>query len=126
VRFPLTWGRARDTNRLALEDYPGSWECSLVNNGEVWRTWRWKVGADGKVEMHPEQKAGVGLGYNTYLIDMEIPAGGSPMDKRLVPGESVAKGLFYGIPWTSAEGKATAAKVPKKGEPFSLPSNMVK
>ncbi len=126
VRFPLTWGRVRDTNRLALEDYPGNWECSLVNNGEVWRTWRWKVGADGKVEMHPEQKGGVGLGYNTYLIDMEIPAGGSPMDKRLVPGESLAKGLFYGIPWASAEGKATAAKVPKKGDAFSLPSNMVK
>src|ERR1044072_494047 len=126
VRFPLTWGKVRDTNRLALEDYPGSWECSLVNNGEIWRTWRWKVGADGRVEMHPEQKGNVNLGYNTYLIDMEIPAGGSPMDKRLVSGESSAKGLFYGIPWTSAEGKATAAKVPKKGDAFSVPSNMVK
>jgi hypothetical protein len=54
------------------------------------------------------------------------PAGGSPMDKRLVPGESTAKGLFYGIPWTSAEGKAIAAKVPKKGDAFSVPSNLVK
>lgn len=125
VRMPLTWGKVRDTNRLALEDHPGNWECSLMNNGEIWRTWRWKVGPGGLPEMHPEQKGNINLGYNTYLVDMEIPAGGSPMDKRLVP-ESLAKGLFYGIPWTSAEGKATAAKVPKKGDAFSVPSNMVK
>jgi hypothetical protein len=126
VHMPLTWGSVRDTNRLALEDYPGNWECSYNVNGAVYRTWRWKVGADGRIETHPEQKGNVSLGYNTYLVEMDIPAGGSALDKRLVPGESLAKGLFYGIPWTSAEGKAMAARVPKKGEPFSLPSNMVK
>lgn len=125
VRMPLTWGSVRDTNRLALEDYPGNWECTLNVNGEAWRTWRWKIGTDGKPEMHPEQKGNINLGYNAYLVDMEIPAGGSPMDKRLVP-ESLAKGLFYGIPWASAEGKAMAARVPKKGDAFSVPSNMVK
>lgn len=126
VRFPLTWGKVRATNRLALEDYPGNWECSYNINGQAWRTWRWTVGSDGKVVTHPEQKGNINLGYNTYLIDMEIPAGGSPLDKRLVPGDSLAKGLFYGIPWSTPEGKATAGKVPKKGEPFSLPSNVVK
>lgn len=56
LQAPLTWGRVRDTNRLALEDYPGNWECSLMNNGEVWRTWRWRIGSSGMPEVHPEQK----------------------------------------------------------------------
>ena len=122
---PLTWGRVRATNRLALEDYPGKWECSLMNNGEVWRTWRWTIGSDGMPAVHPEQKGNVNLYFNSFLVDMEIPAGGSPLDKRLT-SDSVAKGFFYGQPWTSAEGKAMAARVPKKGNPYPVPSNMVK
>jgi hypothetical protein len=122
---PLTWGKVRATNRLALEDYPGNWECSLMNNGEVWRTWRWKVGSDGMPSMHPEQKGNVNLYFNSFIVDMEIPAGGSPLDKRLVP-ESTAKGFFYGQPWTSAEGRAMAGRMTKKGAPYPVPSNLVK
>ncbi len=122
---PLTWGGVRASNRLALEDYPGNWECSLMNNGEVWRTWRWRVGSNGMPETHPEQKGNVNLYFNSFIVDMEIPAGGSPLDKRLVP-DSTAKGFFYGQPWTSAEGKAMAGRVTKKGTPFPVPSNQVK
>lgn len=125
LKAPLTWGRVRDTNRLALEDYPGNWECSLMNNGEVWRTWRWRIGADGMPELHPEQKGNVNLYFNSFIVNMEIPAGGSPLDKRLVP-EATAGGFFYGQPWTSAEGKAMAARLPKKGSPYPVPSNLVK
>jgi hypothetical protein len=28
LHAPLTWGKVRDPNRLALEDYLGNWECS--------------------------------------------------------------------------------------------------
>ena len=125
LKAPLTWGSVRDTNRLALEDYPGNWECSLMNNGEVWRTWRWKVGADGRPELHPEQRNNVNLYFNSFIVDMEIPAGGSPLDKRLAP-EATANGFFYGQPWTSAEGKAMAARLPKKGNPYPVFSNLVK
>jgi hypothetical protein len=31
--------------------------------------------------------------------------------------------FFYGQPWTSAEGKTMANRVPKKGNPFPVPSN---
>lgn len=124
LKAPLTWGSVRDTNRLALEDYPGNWECSLMNNGEVWRTWRWKVGAEGMPQLHPEQKGNV-LYFNSFIVDMEIPAGGSPLDKRLVP-EATANGFFYGQPWTSAEGRAMASRVPKKGNPYPVFSNLVK
>lgn len=122
LQAPLTWGGIRDTNRLALEDYPGNWECSLMNNGEVWRTWRWKIGSNGMPETHPEQKGNVNLYFNSFIVDMTIPPGGSPLDKRLVP-ESTAKGLFYGQPWTSAEGRAMAGRLPKKGSPAPVPSN---
>jgi hypothetical protein len=122
LHAPLTWGRVRDTNRLALEDYPGNWECSLMNNGEVWRTWRWRIGAGGMPELHPEQRSNVNLYFNSFIVDMEIPAGGSPLDKRLVP-EATAGGFFYGQPWTTAEGKAMAARLPKKGTPYPVFSN---
>jgi len=122
LQAPLTWGerRNRDTNRLALEDNPGNWQCEWMNNGEVWRTWRFTIGSNGKPPMHPEQNGNVNLAYNSYLVDMEIPAGGSPLDKRLT---GASPGLFYGLPWTTAEGKTMAGRVPKKGNPHPVASN---
>ena len=119
---PLTWGERanRWEERLALEDYPGNWECSLMNNGEVWRTWRFTIGADGRPPLHPEQNGNINLNYNSYMVEMEIPPNGSPLDERLA-GASPA--LFYGQNWISAEGRTMAAKVPKKGNPFPVPSN---
>jgi hypothetical protein len=96
-----------------------------MNNGEVWRTWRWKIGSNGMPEKHPEQNGNVNLYFNSFMVDMEIPAGGSPLDKRLVP-VSATEGFFYGQKWTSAQGKAMAAKVPKKGDPYPVPSTSVK
>lgn len=125
LQAPLTWGTKRQSNRLALEDYPGNWECSLMNNGEVWRTWRWTIGSDGKPPLHAEQNGNVNLYFNSFIVDMEVPATNSPLDKRLVP-EAMRSGLFYGIPWKSAEGKAMAAKLPKKGLPYPVPSTMAK
>ncbi len=121
LKAPLTWGRVRETNRLALEDYPGNWECSLMNNGEVWRTWRWRIGSNGRPDVHPEQNGNVNLYFNSFIVDMMIPAGGSPLDQRLVP-VSATEGLFYGQKWTSAEGRAMAARLPVKGKPWPAPS----
>ena len=92
---PLTWGEKanRWENRLALEDYPGNWECQLMNNGEVWRTWRFMVGANGKPVLHPEQQGNINLNYNSYLVEMEIPANGSALDDRLTGASS---SLFFG------------------------------
>ncbi len=123
--LPLTFGEGRNTNRLSMNDYPGNWECSLMNNGDIWRTWRWKVGRDGMPEMHAEQKGNVNLYYNSYLIDTQIPAAGTILDKRLAP-VSLAEGLFYGQKWTTTEGKAMAAKVPTKGSPAPIPSDKIK
>ncbi|HEV7699505.1 MAG TPA: hypothetical protein VGO43_04695 [Pyrinomonadaceae bacterium] len=122
VLAPLTWGERQNRwdPRLALEDNPGNWECSLMNNGDVWRTWRFVIGSDGRPKVHPEQNGNINLGYNSYLIDMEIPAAGSALDGRLV-GPSAS--LFYGQPWTSSEGKTMAGRVPKKGNPFPVASN---
>lgn len=110
---------------LNMSKYPGNWECSLREKGETWRKWRWTIGRDGMGVKHPEQNGNVNLYYNSYLIDTEIPAGGSTKDKRLAP-TSLADGFFYGQPWTTPEGKAMAAKAPTKGSPTPLPSNKIK
>ncbi len=109
---------------LNIEKYPGKWECSVVANGETYRTFRWEV-ANGKIVPHAEQQNGnVNLFYDAAIIDMEIPVGGSPIDHRLMPMPEM--GLFYGIPWKTAEGKAQAARVPKVGNPYPVPSTKAK
>ena len=107
--------------RMKMENTRGDWECRILSNGEPYRTLRWKVGPDGKIEPHPEQQNGnINLFHNTFLVDMEIPEGGTEWDHRLAPMPN--DGLFYGIPWSTAEGKAMAARMPKKGNPFHVPS----
>lgn len=124
--LPLTYGSGRAApNRLNLSDYPGRWECSMRDEGETLRTWRWTIGADGMPVRHPEQSGNVNLHPNAYLVETEIPAGGSAMDKRLAPA-SPGEGFFYGQSWTSAEGSAMASKVTAKGSPAPVPSNKVK
>ena len=119
--LPLSFGN-RNTNRLKMEDYPGDWKCDVLKDGEKIRTFSWKVGSDGKLVPHPEQANGnTNLYYRAILVDTEIPAGGSEYDHRLKPG--AAEGFFYGVPWKTPRGKAMAAKVPKKGNAFHVPSN---
>ena len=76
-------------------------------------------------QIHPEQKGNINLNYNSYLVEMEIPAGGNALDHRLVP-DAVKLGFFYGQQWKSPEGIAMAGKLPKKGNPFPVPSTMAK
>jgi hypothetical protein len=117
--LPITWRKTRE-NRPALEDYKGNWQCTFGKGNVVWRIIRFKVGADAMPELHPEQRGNINLGYNTYLVDMEIPIGGSLLDGRL---NGASTSLFYGQPWTTAEGKAMANRVPKKSNPFPVASN---
>lgn len=122
MTLPLTWRRTNE-NRVSLDEYKGDWQCTIGKGGEVWRTIRFRVGANGMPEVHPEQRGNINLGYNTYLVDFEIPAGGSLLDGRL---NGPSNSLFYGQPWTSAEGRTMAARVPKKGNPFPVPSSAAK
>lgn len=117
---PLSWGGDRRSGRLLIEDYPGNWQCTISKNGQVWRTWRWSIGRNGRPAVHPEQLKNVNLGYNSFLVEMEIPPGGAPMDGRLA-GPSTS--LFYGQPWTTTEGKAMAGRLPKKGTAWPVASN---
>jgi hypothetical protein len=120
-QLPLYTGKTAFPSQTRIEDHPGQWECSIIGNGVTYRTFRWEV-AGGRIVPHGEQQNGnVNLFHNSALIEMEIPTGGSPIDFRLMPMPEM--GLFYGIPWTSAEGKKMAASVPKVGNAFHVPSD---
>ncbi len=123
VMLPFVWKNGN--GNVTMSEHPGNWECSMMDNGEKFRTWRWTVGRDGMPAKHAEQNGNVNLYFNSYLLDMDIPAGGSTLDKRLVP-VSATEGFFYGQPWTTPEGRAMAAKVPTKGSPAPVPSNRIK
>lgn len=121
VRLPLLINGDAPNNRLGLRDRKGNWECSVRLDGEPVRTFRWTTGSNGLPVPHPEQASGnVNLHHDSYLIEAEVPAGGSFYDHRLLPLPN--DGFFYGIPWRSAEGKAAAAKIPTKGSPYHTPS----
>ena len=55
---------------------------------------------------------------------MELPAGGAVFDYRLSPMPN--SGLFYGIPWSTAEGRSMEGRLPKKGDRYHIPSNKAK
>ncbi|MCU0239991.1 MAG: hypothetical protein MUC29_11165 [Pyrinomonadaceae bacterium] len=94
----------------------GKWECAIVEKGVTFRTFRFEI-KNGDLVSHPEQRNGnINLFHKAALVDMEIPKGGTLADFRLLPLPN--DGFFYGIPWTTAEGKAMAGSVPKKGIPF--------
>lgn len=124
--LPMTWaGDGKKYDRLEMSAKPGNWECKYINNGEVYRIFRFKVEIDGAIAPHPEQASGnVNLYRNAFMIDMEIPEGGTEFDYRL--GSQPEKGFFYGIPWKTAEGKAMAKRVPTKGSLLPTPSNKIK
>ena len=109
------------TTGTSIAEYPGKWECAIRQAGSTLRIFRWEVGLDGKVVPHTEQQNGnINLFYKTYLVDVEIPSGQNAFDYRVMPMPNA--GLFYGIPWSTPEGKAMAAKVPTKGNPYPLSS----
>ncbi|MEO8434682.1 MAG: hypothetical protein ABI596_07285 [Pyrinomonadaceae bacterium] len=123
VVLPLTWGRQGVyQNFTKLEEHPGHWECTYREGVNVVRTWRWTVRPDGSVAPHPEESsAGLTLFPGGHLVETEIPAGGSFIDKRIFP-DAVRAGFLYGHRWQSAEGKAMAARLPAKGKPWPVPS----
>lgn len=121
--LPMAWGGdGKKYNKFEISTKPGNWECKFMNNGETYRIFRFKVESNGEIARHPEQAIGnVNLYHNASIIDIEIPDGATEYDYRLAP--QPAKGLFYGIPWKTAEGKAMAARIPKKGSLLPVPSN---
>lgn len=115
AKLPLTLGK-RDSYFTNVSENPGKWECKIMENGEILRIFRFEVGSDGEIIPHAEQKNGnINLLGKTYLIEVEIPSTSS-IDERLLPMPEA--GIFYGIPWSTVEGKSAAQHVPKKGDPF--------
>ena len=122
VALPLTWGRqGMYQNLTKLEEHPGRWECTYREGTNVVRTWRWTVRPDGSIPAHSEEGAGLTFFPGAHLVETDIPAGGSFIDRRIFPA-AVQAGFIYGHKWQTPEGKAMAARVPAKGRPWPLPS----
>ncbi len=131
-RDPINFVRMNSQLPMAIKgnnDYfydpskdPGKWECRIMGDGDrtVYRTFSFEIASDGKITPHPEQRSGnVNLAENETMVEIVIPDGGSTLDQRLLPQPDA--GFFYGIPWTTPEGKAAAKRVPTKGKPYPLP-----
>ncbi len=118
--LPLSLGKAKNTNFTTdISKTPGNWQCTVTGSAdrELYRTFRFTIDNSGRIVPHPEQQNGTVVFADwEFMIDMEIPAGGSPIDQRLM--RSPNAGFFYGIPWSTPEGKAMAGRVPTKGNPY--------
>lgn len=120
IQLPLSVGKAHTPNWTDVTRHPGPWACDIVGDKSktVFRTLRFEVG-NGAIVPHPEQRsANVRFDADHWLVDLQIPDGGSDIDKRLLPAPTA--GLFYGIPWTTPEGRAMAARMPAKGDPLPV------
>lgn len=117
IQLKNNGGTSADNQNPSFEGNAGEWKCDLRSGAETIRTFKWTVGRDGMPVEHAEQTSGnVNLHWGSALIDVEFPAGGSSMDKALMPMPNA--GLFYGIPWKTEEGKKMAAGVPTKGTAY--------
>ncbi len=124
LKMPFMYG-SKEPRDVKMEDHPGNWVCDVMADGKKFRTFKWNVGRDGRPIAGPEQAGGnVSLFHLAYMIDVEVPPGGSDWDGRL--NVNPAAGFWYGIPWTTAQGKSMAAAVSKKGDPWPVPSNKKK
>lgn len=120
VQLPLTFGTgngAEWTPYIRMEAHPGRWECHLRRpDRRVVRRFAFTVGADGRIEPHAEERAGLVLHPDTHLADGVIPDD-SPVDARTDPS-ATRRGAFYGRAWATPEGRAIGAGIPAIGEPF--------
>jgi len=106
---------SRQNDVVYLHEHPGVWECQWRMERDVLRTWRWTVGANGRVVPHPEQAAGLSLGPNAFLVETVLPAAATPYDAA-VDRAAIEERAFYGLGWRSEAGRAAAARAPSFGE----------
>jgi hypothetical protein len=117
LNLPIEWKADGSDNNPNMEKLAGEWEIELRSGMETVRTFKFTVDNKGYPVEHPEQKNGnINLAWGSYLVQMDIPAGGSSIDYSLLPAPN--EGLFYGIPWSTPEGKKMGTSVPTKGEAF--------
>ncbi len=124
-KLPLIWGDHKGSgprmNHVNLKDHPGEWELTWIIDREPVRTWKFTVGADGMPVQHAEQKAGLTLAPDAYLLDTVIPGTGGEFDQRLT--NEFADVAFHGRAWVSDAAKAMAKAIPSKGKPFPVTSD---
>lgn len=131
IRLPITFNNrihdATQENRrdprgepehfARLDNHPGQWECHWREGATVLRTFRWVIGEDGRVQVHPEQAAGdLSFGPNSYLVETVIPDSTDAAHDARVNSDVAASRAFHGRGLRTEEGRAMAAALPTRGE----------
>jgi hypothetical protein len=119
LQLPLTFSGKRERNEATtIAGRAGKWECEWRNGQlKTLRTFRFNVGADGRIERHAEQtQHGLSLAPGASFIEMVIPKD-DPLDARTQPS-SLASGAFNGRGLKSASVLAIAKTVPSLGNPL--------
>lgn len=115
-RLPLQWGEHRIGENPAIDDHPGRWECEILLNGDLVRGFAFTVQSDGSVAPHPEEDAGLTLGFGARLCETRI-ADSEVFETRVDPAAIRRLGVAYGhIPSTPAA-RAEIDALPTLGTP---------
>jgi len=83
-----------------LGEHPGLWSCDVRSEGNVLRTFRFDVDADGRVASHPVESGpgAPGMLFGLHLIDVRLPSP-SARDAAIDPVR-IRAGWHYGTPWS--------------------------
>lgn len=104
-----TGDKVDDKTSVAAGDHPGAWSCDLRVEGQVQRTFRFTIGADGKVAPHPASAApgALPLMSSVQMIDVILPK--QAVDQRVRP-EAIRASHSFGVAWPKIDAVQSALK----------------
>jgi hypothetical protein len=131
----LVWGTTEEvakayalrTPPLAMGAHPGEWSCDLRSEGKVQRTFKFPVGADGRIKAHPSESAPGAPPLMAGVTMIDVYLGKDARDVRIRP-DAIRKSHSFGLPWARNERtEAVLEALPKaSGSPDLKPAKVKK
>jgi hypothetical protein len=131
----LVWGTTEEvakayamrTPPLAMGAHPGEWSCDLRSEGKVQRTFKFPVGADGRIKAHPSESAPGAPPLMAGVTMIDVYLGKDARDVRIRP-DAIRKSHSFGLPWAKNERTEAVLKaLPKaSGSPDLKPAKVKK
>jgi hypothetical protein len=131
----LVWGTTEQvakaygnrTPPLAMGAHPGDWSCDLRSEGKVQRTFKFPVGADGRIQAHPSESAPGAPPLMAGEAVIDVYLGKDARDVRIRP-DAIRKSHSFGLAWAKNERTDAVLKaLPKaSGHPDLKPAKAKK